>query len=194
MAEPIKAIIFDCFGVLATDGWLPFKQKHFAHSAALLAQATKLNKQHDQARISHEDFTKQIATMAGVSEATVDKQLHENVPNVELFDYIRETLKPRYKIGLLSNASGNYIDEIFTASQKAVFDAIALSFELGFIKPERRAYAIIAELLAVTPAACILIDDQERHCGGARAAGMQAIVYHDFQQMKQSVERLLADT
>jgi putative hydrolase of the HAD superfamily len=194
MAEPIKAIIFDCFGVLATDGWLPFKQKHFAQSHKLLAQATELNRQHDQAQISHEDFTKQIAAMAGVSEATVNKQLHENVPNVELFAYIRQTLKPRYKIGLLSNASGNYIDEIFTAPQKAVFDAVALSFELGFIKPERRAYAVIAELLAVAPEACILIDDQERHCVGARQAGMQAIVFDDFQHMKQSLEALLADT
>jgi HAD superfamily hydrolase (TIGR01509 family) len=193
MAEPLRAIIFDCFGVLATDGWLPFKQKHFAGQPVLRAKATELNQQNDRGRINDSEFAERIAAMAGVSVAEVNKQLHKNVPNPELFEYIRDTLKPRYKIGLLSNASGNHFDKIFSAPQKAVFDAVALSFELGFIKPERRAYEVIAELLAVEPTACVLIDDQERHCNGARAAGMQAIVYEDFPHMKAQLERLLAD-
>ena len=38
----IKGIIFDCFGVLATDGWLPFKNKYFKEKPALFRKATEL--------------------------------------------------------------------------------------------------------------------------------------------------------
>ncbi|MDB5170940.1 MAG: HAD-superfamily hydrolase, subfamily variant 3 [Candidatus Saccharibacteria bacterium] len=187
----ISAIVFDCFGVLTTDGWLPFKHKNFGQDQALLEQATDLNKQTNCGLLSYPDFMAQIAGLAGITAAEARRQIESNVANEPLFVYIDE-LKQHYKIGLLSNAAANWLPDMFTPAQLASFDAIALSYETGFVKPDPRSYEIIAERLGVDMQECVLIDDQERYCTAAREAGMQAIWYRgDVDQTRSELNKLL---
>jgi HAD superfamily hydrolase (TIGR01509 family) len=188
----IKAIIFDCFGVLTTDAWLPFKDQHFGHDPLLLEQASDLNKQSDGGFISYDSFLTQIAALAQVPSQQVAQAIATNVPNQELFEYVSQ-LKPRYKLGLLSNAPGDWLAHLFTPSQVALFDVTALSYETHFTKPMPEAYATIAERLGVEMSECIFTDDQERFVTGAREAGMPAIWYKDNDQLKAELTALLAD-
>jgi putative hydrolase of the HAD superfamily len=187
-----KAIIFDCFGVLTTEGWLPFKAKHFSHDPELSKQATDLNKQANAGLISFDDLVEKVAKLAKVPAGKVAKAIDVNVPNDPLLGYIAE-LKPRYKIGMLSNAADNWLDKLFSPKQVGLFDAISLSYEAGFLKPHPVAYESIADKLGVALDECIFIDDQERHCAGAREAGMRAIRYESFDQLKSELEKILAD-
>ena len=186
----VTAIIFDCFGVLVSESWLSFKQEFFGHDSNLAQEATNLLRQADAGLLSHDDFVAKVAGMANMSTKEVTNYLDRNLPNAELFDYIKQ-LKPKYKIGLLSNAAADWLQELFSKEQLALFDAKTLSFESGMTKPAEGAYASIAERLGVASEACVFIDDQERHCTGAREAGMQAIWYQDFAQMKRELEKLL---
>lgn len=186
----IKAIIFDCFGVLTTDGWLVFKNHYFKQDQSLFRKATGLNEQVNSGAIKYEEFISEVAKMASILANEVHHKIDNNVANDELFDYIK-TLKPRYKIGMLSNAASNWLDELFAKGQVALFDAIVLSYESGVIKPEEQSYQTVAERLGAQPNECVFIDDQEKHCEGARAVGMQAILYEDFEQMKTELEALL---
>jgi putative hydrolase of the HAD superfamily len=188
----VKAIIFDCFGVLTSEGWLAFKAGQFGHDEALQRQATDLNKQADTGLISHEAFIRAVAELADIPVAEVRAAIDVNAPNEQLFTHIANRLKPNYKLGLLSNAAANWLKELFTDEQIKLFDAISLSYEAGLLKPHPGAYEKIAEQLAVEPESCVFIDDQERHCTGAREAGMQAILYKDFEQMKTGLEKILA--
>jgi HAD superfamily hydrolase (TIGR01509 family) len=79
------------------------------------------------------------------------------------------------------------------APQKSTdyFDELVLSFETGVLKPDRRAYETAAKRLGCKPAECLMIDDQQRHCDGAVAAGMQALHYQDFDQFKHDLGRLV---
>lgn len=189
----IRAIIFDCFGVLTTDGWLPFKKKQFGAEGALFEAATDINKQADSGLISFEDFLGQIGEMAGVPKEEVRQAVNNNVPNDELFDYARE-LKQSYKIGLLSNAPENWLPELFTPEQLALIDETALSYETGHVKPSPEAYAIIAERLGVRLEECIFVDDQERFATGAREVGMKAVWFQDTDQCKAELKQLLTDS
>jgi HAD superfamily hydrolase (TIGR01509 family) len=81
---------------------------------------------------------------------------------------------------------------LFTSEQIKLFDAVALSFETGVIKPDERAYEIIAERLAVVPAECVFIDDQERFVTAAKEVGMEAIHFQSFEQMQADLEKILA--
>jgi len=187
----IKAIIFDCFGVLATDGWLPFRDEYFADNSGLLARADDLNREMNTGLISYPSFLRQVAKLANVSEELLDKRIDSNVPNTKLISFIQKQLKPRYKIGMLSNAGANWLEVIFTKPHLAIFDAVVLSYEIGAIKPDPRVYEIIAEKLGVDIDSCVFIDDQQRHCIGAQQVGMQAIQYTDFQNMKAALAKLL---
>ncbi len=186
----IKAIIFDCFGVLASDGWIPFRVEHFGDKPGLLEVAMSLNKQVDVGLADYDDFIKKVAELAGVSAKATKKAIESNVPDEQLFAYI-PTLKRRYKIGMLSNAGDNWLDEIFKPAHVALFDAVALSYETGVIKPNERAYEIIVDRLGVEPNECVFIDDQPRFVTGAQDVGMQAILYTNFAQCRSDLEKLL---
>ncbi len=187
----IQAIVFDCFGVLTSDGWLPFKQKYFGDKPDLFEQASDLNKQAGAGILSPDDFLDQVADMASLSPSQAAREIDASSINTGLFTYISTELKPRYAIGMLSNAGSNLLHKLFLADQISLFDQIALSYEMGTVKPEARAYLTIADRLEVSPQDIVFIDDQERHCTGARDVGMHAIFYQDFTRMKQELQTLL---
>lgn len=186
----IKAIVFDCFGVLTADGWLPFKNKYFSDDEELFDKASKLNRQANAGLISYQDFVTEIAKLAGVSEEKVRYSVEHNLPDEAMFEYIA-SLKPKYQIGLLSNASGNWLPRIFSEGQINLFDAISLSFETGHIKPYPEAYQDILDKLGVEASAAIMIDDQARHCHGAEEAGLKAVLYEDLPQLKREIEIII---
>jgi len=188
----VKGIIFDCFGVLATEGWLPFKARHFKDPAQF-SEAGDLMKRANSGLISLDIFLKKIAKLAHTSPADVLHQIRSNVPNEPLFEYINKELKPHYKIGFLSNVADDYMRRLFSEEQRSLFDCITLSYKTGFIKPDPRAYQIAAENLALQPEECVLVDDSPDKVAGARRAGMQAIHYRDFKQFKTDLKALLAN-
>jgi len=186
----IKAIIFDCFGVLVAEGWLSFKEQYFANDPEAFVRASELNQQADAGLLSRQAFIEQVADLAKVDSGQVVAALTSNAPNEPLLDYIKQ-LKPNYSIGLLSNASANRLDTLFTPEQLKLFDAAVLSVESGLIKPHPAAYEKIAADLGVEIDEAIFVDDQERHCTGAREAGMLAVQYQNFQQLKAELNALL---
>src|SRR4051812_44882768 len=99
----VQAIIFDCFGVLTHDGWLPFKRKYFKDKPEKLQEATDLGVRVNTGHLSYESFINRLAGMANVKNAVAQKAMHSNIPNDELLAYIRDKLHGRYKLGLLSN-------------------------------------------------------------------------------------------
>ena len=186
----IRAVIFDCFGVLTTDGWLPFKKKYFGDNPELHAQATQLNRQVDAGYISYDDFIEGVAALAGVTIGEAKNSIENNVANKPLFEFIKQ-LKHNYKIGFLSNAGSNWVSELFSPEQANLFDAVSVSSETGLVKPQEDAYVEIAHKLEVEPAACVFVDDQPRYCEAAREVGMKALEYKDFEQFQNELRTLL---
>jgi len=187
----IKAIIFDCFGVLATEGWLPFKEQYFGDDPVRMQEATDLIQQASAGIISHEEFVKAVAELAGIPPTKVTSMLRRNVPNEPLFAYIKE-LKANYKIGFLSNSSSNWLHDIFTEEQIAQFDAIILSYETGLAKPDPKIYELTAQKLGVEPEECIFVDDQEWYSSAAEDIGMRGLCYKTFDQIRADLEEILA--
>lgn len=54
-----------------------------------------------------------------------------------------------------------------------------VSCHTGSRKPDARAYLGACEQLGVAPSACVFVDDRAQNCEGARAVGMDAIVFED---------------
>lgn len=187
----VKAIIFDCFGVLAEDGWTPFKKKYIEGNEKVALAVQLLGKEVDSGKRSFEDMIHETAHLVNVPESVVRTAVERQVPNEELFAYIQSSLKPAYKIGMLSNASYNVLDLLFTKEQVKLLDAHVLSYEVGLVKPDIRMYEAIAERLGVVPEECVMVDDQSRHSAGAISAGMQAILYDNFDQMKKDLSKLV---
>jgi FMN phosphatase YigB (HAD superfamily) len=80
-------------------------------------------------------------------------------------------LARRYGIrtALLSNADGLAPGEHAWTS---AFDALVLSGEIGFAKPDPRIYLVAAELIGLIPEQCVFVDDQPANVRGAVRTGM----------------------
>lgn len=189
----IKAIVFDCFGVLAEDGWLPLKRKYIGKNKALEQDISDLGKQNEYGMVDNSEYLTKVAKLLSLEEAKLKRALNRRVPNEELLDYIRAKLRQKYKIGLLSNANFNVLDEIFTEEQAELFDASVLSYESRLIKPDPRSFELMANRLGVELSECIFIDDVDRYCLVAEELGMKSIIYQNPEQAIRDVKLALGE-
>lgn len=174
----IQAIIFDCFGVLTSERWIPFRRKHF-HTGEAKAFAQKMMGMLVTGRILPQEFVSTIAEKGDVGEDEVMDSLTGSSPDEKLFDWIHKN-KHLYKIGMLSNVGSDRLDTLFTKDHIEVFDDIVLSFHVGMAKPDPKIYELAAERLGVQPSECLFVDDKEIYCQAARDVGMKSIRYRDY--------------
>lgn len=187
----IKAVIFDCFGVLTTDGWLVFYERYLSKEPEKSEKGIAANKRVDAGLISYDDFIDEIAKLAKISERETRNIIEQNMPNRTLFNFIQNKIKPHYKIGLLSNASGNLLDKLFEDWQVALFDETVFSFEVGTVKPDPIMYQTISSKLGAKVSDCLYVDDQPRYVDGAINQGMQAILFTNTLETIPKIERFL---
>jgi HAD superfamily hydrolase (TIGR01509 family) len=190
----IKAVIFDCFGVLTTEGFDRFRDKYLGDDEPKRQQANKAMDELNMGLTSYDKFLAVLSRVSSLKPSGVESFLAENQPNEELLKYIRDKLKPKYKIGMLSNAGGDWTSDLFKPEDIKLFDSIVLSFRAGVMKPQPEAYQLAVRELEVETSECIFIDDRQKYCDGAKAVGMKAVLYDDFPQMKTELEKLLAVT
>jgi HAD superfamily hydrolase (TIGR01509 family) len=101
-------------------------------------------------------------------------------------------LKIKYKIGLLSNFSKGleeYLVDRFGIHH--LFDSIVSSYNIKMRKPDLDIYHHSANDLGVKAANCIFVDDKERNVVAAKQAGMQGIVFKNFDDLIPQLEAML---
>lgn len=185
----IRAIIFDCFGVLTADKWHEFR---LSLPAEQQSEASDLNQQYCRGIIAKDEFLAAVKQLTG-HDASFTRELidNEDSKNHRLLGYIGE-LKQQYKIGLLSNVATPWITDTFlTAEEQVMFDSMVFSYEARLTKPDPRIFELAAARLAVQPTECIFIDDIARYCQGARDVGMQAILYENLPQMRRDLTQVV---
>ncbi len=110
--------------------------------------------------------------------------------NHELVEYIR-TLRPAYKVGLLSNAWNDLrhvMQERFHFD--GLFDDLVISAEVGLAKPDPRIFQLAVERLGVQPSEAVFVDDVLANAEAAQRVGLQAIHYQNNAQLFNALERL----
>jgi epoxide hydrolase-like predicted phosphatase len=189
----IKAIIFDCFGVLAESSYESYRDTYLLHDQSLIKRFHEVEQLSSSAKMSQEETMAEFARLAGVSVELTTKLLHTNPKNIELLAYIKQNLKATYRIGFLSNVGIDRMDELFSPEDIALFDDVILSFQVGIAKPEAEVFELAATRLSVEPQECIFVDDRSDYCRGAEKIGMKTIVYTDFERFRKEIEGILND-
>lgn len=187
----MRAVIFDLYGVLGLNGWQDFKQQHFHGRWQLWEPLRVLGQRVDAGLATDEEFVAAIGAATGETAATVRYQFEHTQPNTELLDYIREELRGRCKVGLLSNASSDVLPGIFTSDQQNLFDAFVMSVFVRLAKPDPAVFRHMCEQLGVAPAECVMVDDQQRHLDVAADMGMQTVLYTSVEQTKRAIQEAL---
>jgi FMN phosphatase YigB (HAD superfamily) len=186
----IKAVIFDCFGVIRVD----------ATNIAYKKLGGDLEKDYEfikdtVAKTNSGLIPKAAIVFAnrlGVSEDKWRETVSQSsVIDYEILDYIKE-LRGKYKTAMLSNVMKGGLEIWFEPGfLKKYFDVSVASGDIGFAKPEAQAYEITADQLGVRLRECIMVDDRLELCEGAIAVGMQAVMYKGLNQLKRDLEKIL---
>ncbi len=177
--QEVKAVIFDCFGVLTSEQWIPFRRKHF-HTDDARQFAQRMMNALVTGKIAPQEFVTTIADESNVDEDDVRESLSGSLPDNDLFTWISEH-KDNYRISMLSNAGSNMLGSLFNKEQIALFDDIVLSFEVGLAKPDPAIFRLAAERLSLKPEECLFVDDKISFCNAAERIGMKSIHYSNYQ-------------
>lgn len=113
--------------------------------------------------------------------------------NWQMLDYIK-TLRPAYKVGLLSNAWDDLRRTLHNRwNIDGLFDELVISAEVHLVKPDLRIFQLAVERLAVQPAETVFIDDIAMNVEAARIAGLKAIQFINNQQTFEELNQYLIE-
>lgn len=197
----IEAVIFDYGGVLARTvdpapraawerdlGLAPGALTSTVHDRQLWVAA-------QNGSITSDAHWQAVGEALGLSEA----QLRElrasfydgDVLNHELLACIDRLRQQDIALGLLSNFSTDLRGMLETQDLLRRFDHVAISAEIGVMKPDAAAYEVILGMLALPASVCVFIDDLPANVAAARALGIHGIVFEDTTSCLEALEKLL---
>jgi putative hydrolase of the HAD superfamily len=183
----LKAVIWDVGGVLYSSPFEAFAryEVQYALPPGLIRQINATNPdtnawaQFERSAIDAATFDARFAAEAALLGHALRGAdvlpLLQGVPRPRMIAAAK-LCKTKYKIGCItnnlraSNAALRGASSLF-----AMFDHVIESAEAGVRKPDPRIYEMMCEALAVTPSACLFLDDLGVNLKPARAMGMQTI-------------------
>ena len=187
----IKALIFDCFGVFYVDPVFA-RMRSPGTSPQIASTLHELDEAAAEGEINKRGFEEGATTLLHEDTAAVEDEFFKSTGrNQVLLDFTQE-LRGHYKIALLSNIGTDMMDGFFTPEERReLFDAVVLSGEVGYTKPDPEIFKLVCGKLGVLPAEAVMIDDVESNVDAAKRLGMQGVCYKDFTQLKIALDAIL---
>lgn len=190
----IKAVIFDYFGVIATDAYW-----NDAHQIAQLnGDAPKLHnliEKMDDGELSWQKFCESTGKLLGVSASQVNERAQDIRVNRQLIVYLDTLKQGGMKIGLLSNASSEYLLPLLKKAHIGhLFDEVVVSSDIGVSKPHPKIFSVMLEKLSIAPREAIFVDDMHGNVAGAVGVGIHGVQFIDTAQAVTDIGSILADT
>lgn len=188
--SPIKAVIFDCFGVLYT-GSLTELANH-CETPEAVKEMYDSTRAADHGFLARDDYISKMMELTRLDRREVVALMGAaQVRSRGVFAYAAELKTRGYKVAVLSNIGRDTIQKLFNEEDYELFNAIIASGDIGVTKPHITAYDRTLERLRVQPQEAIMIDDAYSNVSGAIEAGMHGVVFTSLGDMKHKVEALL---
>ncbi|HUV63772.1 MAG TPA: HAD family phosphatase [Sedimentisphaerales bacterium] len=196
--ETIESVIFDWGGVLIDDP-RPGLLRYCADAFGVSQQ--RYTPVHDsflddfqKGLIDEAEFWRRISRELGKSAPGVASLWSGAFrsackPRPEVFRLVSSLHAKGYKTALLSNTELPAV-ELFREFGYDMFDALVFSCEQGTAKPERRIYEVTLEKLGSPARRSVFIDDRLDYIEGARAVGINTILFTGIEQLKRDLTGL----
>ncbi len=171
----IKALIFDCFGVLY---WDDLNRLYNLVHPDQFQDLKDLMHACDHGYMGRQDFLESVAELAGISVDAVAAVMHDKHRRNEPLIARAKELKAKYKIGMISNMGYDMLKDLFNEQERdELFDDMVVSSEVGLIKPSWDIFELALERLGVAADEAVFIDDQPANVDGAERVGMRTILF-----------------
>lgn len=126
------------------------------------------------------------------------RKAHEKVGDtVELLPYVMEWLTELKGRGFGIYILSNYGKHLFEQTKEKMeflklADGAVFSYACRMLKPERGVYENLRNKYNLNLAECVFLDDRQENIDGAKAAGMQGILFRNYEEAKEKLKELLS--
>ena len=177
--KEIRAVLFDCFGVVLTELGSTWMKKH-NFSEERRGEWKRVAHASNLGEMSETELYRLSGRMIGKNAGELEAEWGDMVGvNLEVVEVVRMVRGAGYKVGILSNATRMIREYLFRFDLEKEFDGVFVSSELRVGKPDPKAYEMAADGLGVNLEECLMIDDKEKCVVGAREAGMFGLKYDE---------------
>jgi epoxide hydrolase-like predicted phosphatase len=107
-----------------------------------------------------------------------------------ILNFLR-SIKPKHKVGLISNAWSGLRSYIEREKFADVFDHMTISAEVGAMKPSAKIYEFALEQLQVKAKEAVFVDDVLENIKACEKLGMQGIHFKDPESALKQLKALL---
>lgn len=183
----IKAVIFDMGGVLLRTADVSARETIAARFGVTRRELEAFIFSSDSSIQSEEGALSDVEHWHNVMRhfgqpvgdylALYDEYFAGDFIDQRLLDFAA-SLKPRYTLGLLSNAWDNartLLSQRFNFLDR--FDVSIFSYEVKARKPDPAIYHAMLERVGAAPGEALFIDDVQENVAGAQAVGMRALQF-----------------
>ena len=194
----IKAVIFDFGNVICAfdnrrflEAIAPACGQSVADLHSLIYERSDLPRAYESGAIGSAEFLAGISALCGHDFPEADfLQAYTNIfTSIETtFDLIRQ-LKPRYKLGLISDTGPWHADVIRASEVYPLFDAVTLSCEVGARKPDPRLFEDALGKLDLLAEECVYIDDRRPFARAATDHLLHGIAYTGHEALVAELRR-----
>lgn len=144
--------------------------------------------------MSYQDLWKFILEELGRTEKIEEVLTH--MTEQQTFDLDQEmielvkALRSDYKVGLLSNNTKENGNNMRKEGLPEYFDTFLISADIGYQKPDPKAFQILIQELEVNPEELIFIDDSTGSLSTAEQVGYTPILFKGFEDLKDNLIKL----
>lgn len=181
----ITTILFDFYGVFQADAygqWL--ETNKLTRTGQYLTVINEL----DNGTIDREEFINRLSEQIG-RRIPYEEIYREQELDSEIIQ-IAKSLKQKYKLGLISNASSSLREKLVKQNLIDVFDQIIISSEVGIAKPHPQLYRHALEKLQAQPQEVLYIDDNPEYIRAGMTLGMQTILFTSADSLQADLKQL----
>lgn len=116
------------------------------------------------------------------------QQTHEL--DLNMLELVQELKSLDYKVGLLSNNTKEAGSRMRGVGLDKYFDTFLISAEIGFQKPNPKAFEVLLSELDVEPSELIFTDDSIPSLSTSEEIGYTPILFKDYDQFRQELVNL----
>lgn len=196
----IKAIFFDYGGVI--------QRTEYQSPRQYLAQKFGMEYE-DIDKIVFDSPTARQATVGEIKEAehwsAIAKRFKLGKDELEKFksefyggdvidhafmQFIR-SLRPKYKVGLISNALSDMREYLIKQKLDDAFDTLTISAEVKSAKPEAKIYLHALGQTEVKAEEAVFVDDVVANIEASQKLGMHGVLFRDVDEVINQIKKLL---
>ena len=112
--------------------------------------------------------------------------------DLSILQYL-QSLRPRYKVGMISNAWSGMREYLVRQKIDTVFDTLTISAEVGEAKPDAKIYLLALEQAQVKASEAVFVDDVAKNIEACEKVGMKGILFKDPNESMKQLKKLLKE-